>query len=196
MTIKLPALPYDKTALAPYISEETLNFHYGKHHKGYVDKTNAAIAESKLEKASLEVIIREAEGIDQSLFNNAAQVWNHNFYWSSLSPKGGGAPTGDIATLIDKSFGSHDEFSKKFAEAATGRFGSGWAWLVKARDKLEIRTTSNAETPLTKGATPLLTLDVWEHAYYLDYQNARKKYVAAFLDHLVNWDFANENLIK
>ncbi len=194
MTISLPDLPYARTALAPHISEETFNFHYGKHHKAYVDKTNELIAGTKLEKASLEDIIAESEGQNQALFNNSAQVWNHTFYWNSMSPKGGGKPKGDVASMIDKSFGGYEAFAKAFSDAGATQFGSGWAWLVKAGDKLEVRKTPNAETPLTKGVTPLLTMDVWEHAYYLDYQNARPKYMTTFLDHLINWDFANANL--
>lgn len=197
MAISLPDLPYGKSDLAPHVSEETLNFHYGKHHKAYVDKTNAAIEGGKLANASLEDIIREAEGADQGLFNNSAQVWNHTFYWRSMKPKGGGAPTGDIAKAIDKDFGSYDDFKKSFSEKGAGQFGSGWAWLVLANGKLETRNTLNAETPLTdEAATPLLTMDVWEHAYYLDYQNKRPDYISAFLDNLVNWDFVNENLAK
>ncbi|MCA8888804.1 MAG: superoxide dismutase, partial [Parvularculaceae bacterium] len=170
MTINLPELPYARGALAPHISEETLNFHYGKHHKAYVDKTNAAIEGTKLEKAGLEDIIFESEGSNPGLFNNSAQVWNHTFYWNSISPNGGGRPKGELADLIEKNFGGYDRFAGEFADAAAGRFGSGWAWLAKSGDKLKIVTTSNAETPLTQDMTPLLTLDVWEHAYYLDYQ--------------------------
>jgi Fe-Mn family superoxide dismutase len=194
MTITLPNLPYAPTALAPFISEQTLGFHHGKHHKAYVDKTNELVKGTKLENASLEEIIREAEGANQALFNNSAQVWNHTFYWTSMRPNGGGAPKGDIASMIDKSFGSYEEFRKKFSEAGATQFGSGWAWLVQDGAKLDIRKTPNAETPLTKGVTPLLTMDVWEHAYYLDYQNRRPDYMATFLDKLVNWDFANANL--
>ncbi|MDZ7627912.1 MAG: superoxide dismutase [Parvularculaceae bacterium] len=194
MTIALPDLPYAKTALAPHMSEETFDYHYAKHHKAYVDKTNELIAGTKLENASLEDIIRESEGQNQPLFNNSAQVWNHTFYWNSMSPKGGGKPTGDIASMIDKSFGSFEAFAKAFADAGATQFGSGWAWLVKAGDKLEVRKTPNAETPLTKGVTPLLTMDVWEHAYYIDYRNQRPKYISTFLEKLVNWNFANANL--
>lgn len=196
MAIELPGLPYGKGALAPYISKETLEFHYDKHHAGYVDKTNKAIAGTDLDGASLEDIVRAAaESGDQPLFNNAAQVWNHTFYWNSMKPKGGGAPAGDIAALIKDAFGGLDGFKEEFAAAGAGQFGSGWAWLVLKDGKLEIAKTPNAETPLTEaGATPLLTMDVWEHAYYLDYQNKRPAYIDAFIDHLVNWDFANENL--
>jgi len=197
MPISLPALPYARNALAPHISEATLDFHYGKHHQAYVDKMNAAIEGGPLANASLEDIVRESASSDQGLFNNAAQVWNHTFYWKSMSPNGGGAPTGDIAAAIDESFGSYDSFKEAFASAGATQFGSGWAWLVSTNGKLEVRKTLNAETPLTDEAcTPLLTMDVWEHAYYLDYQNARPAYIETFLNHLVNWDFANENLSK
>ncbi len=195
MAITLPDLPYGKGDLAPHISENTLNFHYGKHHKAYVDKANGMIDGTKLSDASLEEIIQEAEGSDQGLFNNAAQVWNHTFYWNSMAPGGGGAPSGDVAAAIKDSFGGYDDFKKAFADAGATQFGSGWAWLVAKGGKLEVRKTLNAETPLTdKSCTPLLTMDVWEHAYYLDYQNKRPDYIGAFLDNLVNWDFANANL--
>lgn len=195
MAITLPDLPYAKGDLAPHISSETLDFHYGKHHKAYVDKTNAAIDGTDLANASLVDIVRASDGKDQGLFNNAAQVWNHTFYWNSMSPNGGGAPTGDIAAAINDSFGSYDDFKKAFADAGAGQFGSGWAWLVAKGGKLEVRKTLNAETPLTDtSCTPLLTMDVWEHAYYLDYQNKRPDYIGSFLDNLVNWDFANANL--
>lgn len=195
MTISLPDLPYGKSDLAPHISEQTLEFHYGKHHQAYVDKTNAAIKGTDLENSSLEEIVRHAAGDDQGLFNNAAQVWNHTFYWNSMSPKGGGAPGGDIAKAIDDAFGDYEGFKKAFADAGATQFGSGWAWLVAKGGKLEVRKTLNAETPLTdQSCTPILTMDVWEHAYYLDFQNKRPAYIDAFLDHLVNWDFANKNL--
>jgi len=197
MAITLPDLPYAKGALAPHISEETLSFHHGKHHQKYVDTTNDKIAGGPLASASLEEIVQEAEGKDQGLFNNAAQVWNHTFYWNSMKPGGGGAPAGDISDAIKAAFGDYDAFKKAFSEAGATQFGSGWAWLVLKDGKLETRKTPNAETPLTEaGATPLLTMDVWEHAYYLDYQNKRPDYISAFLDNLVNWDFANENLKK
>ncbi len=195
MAIILPELPYGKGDLAPHISEDTLTFHYGKHHQAYVDKTNAAIADTALNDASLEDIIREAEGKDQRLFNNAAQVWNHSFYWNCMRPNGGSAPTGDIEAAIKDAFGGYDGFKEAFAGAGAGQFGSGWAWLVARGGKLEVMSTPNAHTPLTdEGATPLLTMDVWEHAYYLDYQNRRPAYIDAFLEHLVNWEFANRNL--
>lgn len=194
--ITLPDLPYERSALAPHISSGTIGFHYDRHHKSYVDKTNELIEGGKLANATLEDVVRESEGRDQHLFNNAAQAWNHDFYWRSMAPGGGGEPKGDIAALIEKSFGGHQLFAKKIADAGTGQFGSGWVWLVRRGAGLEIVKTSNAETPLTGDMAPLLTMDVWEHAYYLDYQNARAKYVAAFLDHLINWEFANENLAR
>ena len=197
MAISLPTLPYGKADLAPHISEQTLEFHYGKHHQGYVDKTNKAIAGTKLEDASLEEIVRHAAGNDQSLFNNAAQVWNHTFYWNSMKPQGGGAPTGAIADAINETFGGYESFKEAFADIGATQFGSGWAWLVAKDGKLDVLQTLNAETPLTdEASTPLLTMDVWEHAYYLDYQNKRPAYIDAFLDNLVSWDFANENLAR
>lgn len=192
MAFTLPELPYAKDALAPHISAETLEFHYGKHHAGYLGKLNAAVeADASLQGKSLEDIIMSASG---GLFNNAAQVWNHSFYWNSMSPNGGGAPTGAIADAINAAFGSFEQFKTDFAAAAGGQFGSGWAWLVKdASGALKIVTTSNAGCPLTDGLTPVLTCDVWEHAYYIDYRNSRPGYVAAWWN-LVNWDFANANL--
>ena len=190
MAIELPALPYEKNALAPHISEKTLEFHYGKHHAGYVKKLNAAIEGTDDANKSLEEIIKTASG---GVFNNAAQTYNHTFYWNSMSPNGGGEPSGAIADAINKDFGSFEKFKEEFSAKAGTLFGSGWAWLVKNGDKLEIMQTSNAGCPLTEGVTPILTCDVWEHAYYLDYQNKRPDYVAAFWN-LVNWDFANKNL--
>lgn len=199
MTFSLPELPYARNALAPHISEETLNFHHGKHHKAYVDNLNKLIEGKPLEKASLEDVIRETDGDAEraGIFNNAAQVWNHTFYWRSMKPNGGGEPSGEIAAAIDRDFGGYDKFREAFATAGATQFGSGWAWLVAADGKLAVRKTPNALTPLTeKGVTPLLTMDVWEHAYYLDFQNRRPDYINTFLDSLVNWDFANENLAK
>jgi superoxide dismutase, Fe-Mn family len=191
MAIQLPSLPYSKDALSPHISAETLDFHYGKHHAGYVTKLNAAIEGTPFAEKSLEDIVKTSSG---GVFNNAAQIWNHTFYWNSLSPKGGGEPSGKIAEAIKKDFGSFDQFKEKFTQSATTLFGSGWTWLVKDKDgKLSIEQTTNAECPLTKGQTPILTCDVWEHAYYIDYRNARPDYVTAFWK-LVNWDFANKNL--
>lgn len=196
MAIELPPLPYASDALAPHISEQTIGFHYGKHHKTYVDKLNGMIDGSDLADASLEDIIKAAAGDDAKagIFNNAAQVWNHTFYWNSMKPNGGGAPTGDIAAKIDSDLGGFDSFKEAFAAAAANRFGSGWAWLVLKDGKLDVTNTLNADLPMAHGQTALLTIDVWEHAYYLDYQNLRPKYIDTFLDSLVNWDFVNENL--
>ncbi|MEM9751384.1 MAG: superoxide dismutase [Pseudomonadota bacterium] len=192
MAITLPPLPYAENALEPHISANTLSFHYGKHHQTYVTNLNKMIDGTAHANASLEEIVTNSDG---GVFNNAAQVWNHTFYWNSMKPGGGGAPTGDVAKMIDDAFGGYDGFKEAFATAGAGQFGSGWAWLVAKGGKVEIAKTPNAETPLTdKAATPLITMDVWEHAYYLDYQNRRPAYMDAFLDHLVNWDFANENL--
>ena len=195
MAFTLPDLPYAQDALAPHISGETLSFHHGKHHKAYVDKANDAIKGTDYEGLSLEEVIKKSwSEKNMGVFNNAAQIWNHTFYWNSMSPNGGGKPTGAIAEAIDKSFGSYDKFAEEFKAAGAGQVGSGWAWLVKNGDKLEVRKTLNAENPITDGATPLLTMDVWEHAYYLDYQNRRPDYIGDFLGKLVNWDFANQNL--
>ena len=190
MAIELPALPYAKDALAPHISEETLEFHYGKHHQTYVTNLNNLIAGTSFEDASLESIVARSEG---GMFNNAAQIWNHTFYWNSLSPNGGGAPSGALAEAINSAFGSFDAFKEAFTKCAVTTFGSGWGWLVQNADgSLELVSTSNAGCPLTTGQTPLLTCDVWEHAYYIDYRNARPKYLEAFWS-LVNWDFAAAN---
>jgi Fe-Mn family superoxide dismutase len=187
MAFTLMDLPWSKDALAPNISAETIEYHYGKHHQGYVTKLNAAIEGTPLADKSLEAIIKEAKGSNQGLFNNAAQVWNHDLYWHSLSPKGGGKPSGAVAEALDKSFGGFDTFKEKFSDAAASQFGSGWAWLVKTDGGLAIETTSNADTPLAHGKTALLTLDVWEHAYYIDYRNARPKYIEMFWN-AINWD--------
>ena len=193
MAYELPELPYSKDALAPHISEETLNFHYGKHHQAYVNKLNALVPGTEFEGLSLEDIIMKANG---GIFNNAAQIWNHTFYWHSMSPNGGGEPTGELATALEKAFGSIDSFKEKFTEKALTQFGSGWAWLVKNKDgALEVVNTLNANNPLTDGKKPLLTCDVWEHAYYIDTRNDRAKYVSNFWQ-LVNWDFAAENFSK
>lgn len=197
MSVTLPDLPYARNALAPHISEQTLDFHYGKHHKAYVDNLNKLIDGTSLDKASLEEIILASDGKKnrQGVFNNAAQVWNHTFYWNSMTPNGGGRPKGDLASAIDRDFGEYAAFREAFAQAGATQFGSGWAWLVVRAGKLEVRKTPNAELPLTeKRVTPLLTMDVWEHAYYLDFQNRRPAYIDVFLDSLVNWDFAAENL--
>ena len=197
MAVELPKLPYALDALEPHISKLTLEFHHGKHHKAYVDKTNELIANTDLAKKSLEEIVRAAAGQKDkaTLFNNAAQAWNHTFLWNSMSPKGG-KPTGALAQAIEKDLGGFATFAENFKKAAVGQFGSGWAWLTLANGKLEISATGNADTPLVHGKTPLLTLDVWEHAYYLDYQNRRPDYVSTFLEKIVNWDFAASNLQK
>jgi Fe-Mn family superoxide dismutase len=191
MAIELPALPYAIDALAPHISQETLEFHHGKHHKTYVDKLNAAIPGTEFENKSLEDIITSASG---PVFNNAAQIWNHTFYWNCLSPNGGGEPSGAVADAINAKFGSFADFQAQFNDKAVNNFGSSWTWLVKNADgSLEIVNTSNAGTPMTAGQTALLTVDLWEHAYYIDFRNARPKYLEAFWN-LVNWDFVADNL--
>jgi Fe-Mn family superoxide dismutase len=195
MPIELPKLPFEDNALAPTISSNTIGFHYGKHHKAYVDNLNKAIAGTEFADKSLVDIIREVAGKPEkaAIFNNSAQVWNHTFYWNSLSPKST-APSKDLADRVDKDFGSMAKLKEQFAAAAMGQFGSGWAWLVSDGGVLKITKTPNAETPITTAARPLLTLDVWEHAYYLDFQNRRADYVAAVLDKLLNWEFASQNL--
>ncbi len=194
MAFTLPELPYAKDALAPTISAETLEYHYGKHHQTYVDKLNGLVPGSEYEGKSLEDIIKTASG---GVFNNAAQIWNHTFYWNSLSPNGGGEPTGAVADAITAAFGSFADFKTKFNEMAVNNFGSSWTWLVKKPDgSLDIMNTSNAGTPITEaGVVPLITVDLWEHAYYIDFRNARPKYLEGFWS-LVNWDFANENFSK
>jgi len=196
MTIDLPALPYEKNALEPHISARTLEFHYGKHHQTYVTKLNEAIADTPLAAQTLEEIITGTAGDDArtGIFNNAAQVWNHSFYWKCMKPGGGGAPTGTLAARIDAELGGLESLSEALKAAAMGRFGSGWAWLVEDQGKLAITSTGNADLPLAHGQKALLTIDVWEHAYYLDYQNRRPDYVNAFLTHLINWDFVASNL--
>ena len=191
MKHQLPDLPYAADALEPHISAETLSFHHGKHHQTYVTKLNELIAGTEYADLPLEEVIKRASG---GTFNNAAQIWNHSFYWNCLSPTGGGAPTGKIAEAIDASWGSFDKFKEELTQSAATNFGSGWTWLVKnAQGGLEILNTSNAGNPLTDGKTPILTIDVWEHAYYIDYRNARPKYIEAYWQ-LVNWEFANQNL--
>ncbi|MDW3220376.1 MAG: Fe-Mn family superoxide dismutase [Acidimicrobiales bacterium] len=191
MPIDLPPLPYADDALDPHISERTISFHYGKHHASYVKNLNGLIEGTDLAAASLEDIVRTAE--PGGLFNNAAQVWNHTFYWNSMAPDGGGDPSGDLADAIEASFGSVDDFKQQFKDDATGNFGSGWTWLVREGDGLAIVKTDDADTPLAHGQTALLTIDVWEHAYYLDYQNARPAYVDTFIDKLLNWQFVDAN---
>ncbi|MGH8274396.1 MAG: superoxide dismutase [Gammaproteobacteria bacterium] len=190
MKHELPPLPYDKGALAPHISEETLEYHYGKHHAGYVKKLNNGIEGTEFEDAKLEDIVKKATG---GIFNNAAQDWNHTFYWSSMSPNGGGKPSGKLAEALDKAFGSFDKFKEEFNGKAGSLFGSGWTWLAQKDDgSLVIMNGQNAETPLRTGETPILTCDVWEHAYYIDYRNAKPKYLEAYWE-LVNWEFAAKN---
>ena len=191
MTFTLPKLPYEMDALSPHISKETLEYHYGKHHAAYVTNLNKLIAGTDFESMSLEEIIQKSSA---GIFNNAAQVWNHTFYWYCLSPNGGGEPTGKLAIAIDKAFGSFAAFKEQFTQTALTTFGSGWAWLVEdEQHQLKIISTSNAGCPLTMGLKPLLTCDVWEHAYYIDYRNARPNYVTAFWE-LVNWEFVTKNL--
>jgi len=197
--IELPPLPYAQDALAPVISAETLSFHYGKHHKAYVDNLNKLVAGTDLSEAPLEQVIAAVAGKPDKvgIFNNAAQTWNHTFFWNSLTPHaGGGAPAGTVAKAIDAAFGGYENFKKEFSNAAMTQFGSGWAWLVADKGALRVVKTGNADTPLTMGLTPLLTIDVWEHAYYLDYQNRRADFVAAVIDKLLNWEFANANLAR
>jgi superoxide dismutase, Fe-Mn family len=192
----LPPLPYADNALEPVISANTLSFHYGKHHKTYVDNLNNLVKGTDYESASLEKIITETAGkADKApLFNNAAQIWNHTFYWHSLKGNGGGKPTGKLATMVDAAFGSYDNFRKELSATTVSQFGSGWGWLVVDGGTLKVVKTANAEVPFTKGQKPLLTIDVWEHAYYLDHQNKRAAYVDAVIDRLLNWDFAAQNL--
>ena len=187
----LPALPYAMDALAPHISKETFEFHYGKHHQAYVTNLNNLIKGTEFESASLEDIVRKSSG---GIFNNSAQVWNHTFFWNSMKPNGGGAPTGALAAAIDAKWGSFAAFKEAFTKSAVGNFGSGWTWLVKKADgSVDLVNTSNAGTTLTTGDTALLTIDVWEHAYYIDFRNARPKFVETFLNSLANWDFASRN---
>jgi Fe-Mn family superoxide dismutase len=196
MSIRVADLPYKKNALEPHMSERTVEFHYEKHHKGYARKVNDAIEGTKLQNKSLEDLIEETanDGQRRSLFNNAAQVWNHDFFWAGMSPKATAKPSGDLEALIKDAFGDLDGFKKAFVEAATGRFGSGYAWLVLADGHVKIISTPNADTPLTGPAKPLLCCDVWEHAYYLDYQNARGKFVKAFVNELIDWATVAERL--
>lgn len=195
MPFELPALPFAKDALAPYISAQTFDFHHGKHHKAYVDNANKLIeGTAHAEKSLEELIVAAWTDKNAGLFNNAAQIWNHTFFWNSLKPGGGGAPTGELADRINSAFGSLDGFKDEFKKAATTQFGSGWAWLVLDNGDLKVTKTPNAETPIIHGQTALVTCDVWEHAYYLDFQNRRPDFVQAFLDHLINWDFVAANL--
>ena len=191
MAFELPPLPYAKDALAPHMSAETLEFHHGKHHQAYVTNLNKMIEGTEFENAELTDIIMRSEG---GVFNNAAQTWNHTFFWNSMKPNGGGAPTGEVADAINSAFGSYEEFRNKFSEAAATQFGSGWAWLVDSGSGLEVMKTPNADLPMKHGAKALLTLDVWEHAYYIDFRNARPNYISTWLDNLVNWDFVAQNM--
>jgi len=192
MAFSLPSLPYDKNALAPHISAETLDYHHGKHHQAYVTNLNKLLEGKPDSTKSLEDVILSSEG---PVFNNAAQIWNHNFYWLSIKPAGGGQPRGELADAITRDFGSVEKVIEELSNAATTQFGSGWAWLVLGKDKkLAVTKTANADLPLKHGQKALLTIDVWEHAYYIDYRNARPKYVETFLKSLVNWDFALQNL--
>jgi Fe-Mn family superoxide dismutase len=195
---QLLPLPWDEGALAPVVSARTVGLHYGKHHKGYVDKLNALVAGTRFADMPLELVIASTVGGEEQrkIFNNAAQAWNHTFFWSCLKPNAGGKPAGKLAKQIDEDFGGYASFREQYSKAAVECFGSGWAWLVTRSGKLEILATSNAATPITMGATPLLTIDVWEHAYYLDYENRRPEFVAAVIDRLLNWDFAAEQLDK
>jgi Fe-Mn family superoxide dismutase len=192
MAHTLPPLPYAQDALAPHISVETFEFHYGKHHQAYVTNLNNLVKDTELENLDLEAIVRKAPA--GGIFNNAAQVWNHTFFWNSMKPNGGGEPAGALAEAIARKWGSFAEFKKAFQASATSNFGSGWTWLVKKADgSVDIANTSNAGTPLTTGDKPLITIDVWEHAYYIDYRNRRPDFVTTFLDKLANWDFAAKN---
>jgi superoxide dismutase, Fe-Mn family len=196
MAIQLPDLPYAKDGLAPYISANTLDFHHGKHHRAYVDNTNKLTAGTDLANESLETIVKKTVGdaAKSGLFNNAAQVWNHSFYWQCMKPNGGGKPAGKVADKINETWGSFDKFAEELKNAGVTQFGSGWAWLVLEGGKLKITKTANADTPIAHGVKPLLTVDVWEHAYYLDYQNRRPDYLATFIEKLINWDFVKANL--
>jgi superoxide dismutase, Fe-Mn family len=196
MAFTLPELPYAPTALEPTLSAKTFEFHHGKHHKAYVDNLNKLIPGTEFENASLEDIMKKTakDSAKAGFFNNAAQIWNHTFYWHCMKPNGGGAPTGKLAEQINQDFGSFDKFKDEFKTAGTSQFGSGWAWLVLDGGKLKVTKTLNAENPMTDGKTPLLTMDVWEHAYYIDFQNRRPDYAQTFIDKLINWDFVSKNL--
>jgi superoxide dismutase, Fe-Mn family len=195
MAFELPTLPYAKEALEPYISASTLEFHHGKHHAGYVNNLNNLVKDTDLAEKSLEEVVKSSfnDPAKAGIFNNSAQVWNHTFYWKSMKQNGGGAPTGALAEKIDADFGSLDKFKEAFKATGVGQFGSGWAWLVLDGGTLKVTKTLNAENPIVHGQVPLLTMDVWEHAYYLDYQNRRPDYAQTFLDSLINWEFAAEN---
>jgi len=191
---ELRALPYAQSALEPFISAHTMSFHYAKHHQAYVTKANELIKGSPYEKETMLEILKKSKEQDQAIFNNTAQIFNHDFFWKSMKPSGGGVPQGDLGKKFFDSFASYEKFKEEFASAGIGQFGSGWVWLVSDGEKLRILKTGNADNPLTYGLKPLLTLDIWEHAYYLDYQNRRADFIKVFLDHLLNWDFAASNL--
>ena len=195
-SLVLPPLPYAQNALEPYISATTLSFHYGKHHKGYFDKLNTLIESTPYKGKALDEIVKGTakNKAQQTIFNSAAQAWNHNFYWQSMKPKGGGSPTGDLKARIEKDFGSYDDFKAQFSQTAVDHFSNRWVWLVLDKGKLKIVDTHDADTPVVHGLKPLVVSDVWEHAYYLDYKNARKDYITAYVDHLLNWDFVAQNL--
>jgi len=195
MPFTLPELPYAKDALAPHMSAETFDYHHGKHHKAYIDKTNGMLAEKGLEDASLVEVIKAAkEKGDKGLFNNSAQIWNHSFFWQCLAPAGSTKPSGKLAELISSDFGDHATLVEKLATEATNHFASGWGWLVLNNGKLEVTSLHDADTPVVHGLTPLLTLDVWEHAYYIDYRNERPKFLKTVLENIINWDFVSQNL--
>ena len=191
MKFELPPLPYAKNALAPHISEETLEFHYGKHHQAYANNLKGLLEGKPEANQTLEEVIQGSSG---GVFNNAAQIWNHTFFWNSMKPGGGGKPTGELASMIDRDFGGYDKFREALSKAAVTQFGSGWGWLVLDGDKLSVMQTSNADLPMKHGKKALLTIDVWEHAYYIDYRNLRPKFVETVIDNLLNWDFALANL--
>jgi len=198
MAFELPPLPYDKSALEPHISAKTLEFHHGKHHQAYVTNLNNLVKDTPMASQSLEEIIKATAKDDSKagIFNNAAQVWNHTFFWNCMKPNGGGKPTGDIAAAIDKAFGGYDKFVEQFKNAAVTQFGSGWGWLAAEGGQVKVTKTPNAVNPMAQGQTAILTVDVWEHAYYLDYQNRRPDFVQTFIDKLINWDFVAQNLAK
>jgi superoxide dismutase, Fe-Mn family len=196
MNLELPDLPFAKDALEPHMSSNTLDFHHGKHHNAYVVKGNELLASAGLSADSLEDLVKQTATAGGPLFNNVGQHYNHSFFWNSLSPSGGGKPSGAIGAAIDADFGSFDAFKTEFVNNGVGQFGSGWVWLVSDGGKLKVVKSANAETPLTSGVTPILVCDVWEHAYYLDFQNRRPDFLACFIDKLANWDFANANLVK
>lgn len=193
----LPELPFAKDAFLPYFSIETFDYHHGKHHQGYVNNLNELLKkETDLIKKSLEEIILLSCNVNFAIFNNAAQIWNHSFFWHSIKPNGGGKPSGHLLQMIETSFGNFENFSNQFKQASVSQFGSGWVWLVHTKGKIDIIKTANADTPITLGIQPLIACDVWEHTYYIDYRNRRLDYISAYIEHMVNWDFAEKNLVK